>query len=69
MLLQMPILENQDLIYLRKVNENYGTKDFSSYSPVSSFEEKKQFLIYNYLNLKLKNCLGSIVLLLLMTSL
>ena len=40
------ILEgDKDLKYLREVNERYGSKDFLflTYSPVSSFEERKLF--------------------------
>ena len=34
-----------DLKYLREVNKTYGSKDFLvlTYSPVSSFTEKRQF--------------------------
>ena len=41
---------DKDLKYLREVNERYGSKEFLvlTYTPVSSFKKKKQFLIYNY---------------------
>ena len=38
------ILEgDEDLKYLREINERYGSKDFLflTYSPISSFEEKE----------------------------
>ena len=46
-----------DLKYLREVNQTYGSKDFLvlTYTPFQSLQKKKQFLIFNYLNLKLKN--------------
>ena len=54
---------DKDLKYLRQVNERYGSKDFLvlTYSPVSSLK-MRLFLIYNCLNLKLKNLLGLTVL-------
>ncbi len=51
------ILEgDQDLSYLRKVNERYGTKDFLvlTYSPVSSFEEKETILNLQLLKSKIE---------------
>ena len=46
-----------DLKYLREVNETYGSKDFLvlTYTPVSDLPKKKLFLIFSFLNLKLKN--------------
>ena len=52
-----------DLKYLREVNETYGSKEFLflTYSPVSSLLKKKLFLIFSYLNQKLKGLHGLIV--------
>tara|TARA_A100001015_G_scaffold281989_1_gene345796 strand:- start:36 stop:1733 length:1698 start_codon:yes stop_codon:yes gene_type:complete len=51
------ILEgDQDLKYLREVNERYGSKDFLvlTYSPVSSFEDKETILNLQLLKSKIE---------------
>ena len=51
------ILEgDEDLKYLRKINERYGSKDFLilTYSPVSSFEEKETILNLQLLKSKIE---------------
>ena len=51
------ILEgDQDLKYLREINERYGSKDFLvlTYSPVSSFEEKETILNLQLLKSKIE---------------
>ena len=41
---------DEDLRYLREVNERYGSKDFLvlTYSPISSLQKMRLFLIFNY---------------------
>ena len=51
------ILEgDEDLKYLREINERYGTKDFLvlTYSPISSFEEKETILNLQLLKSKIE---------------
>ena len=51
------ILEgDQDLKYLREVNERYGSKDFLvlTYSPVSSFEDKETIINLQLLKSKIE---------------
>ena len=47
---------DEDLKYLRKINERYGSKDFLilTYSPVSSFEEKETILNLQLLKSKIE---------------
>ena len=51
------ILEgDEDLKYLREINERYGSKDFLflTYSPISSFEEKETVLNLQFLKSKIE---------------
>ena len=55
---------DKDLKYLREINERYGSKDFLVLL-THRFQvllKMRLFLIYNCLNLKLKNLLGLTVL-------